>query len=115
MTNYIILSATLLAIGIYGLLVKRHLIKILISIEIIAVAASMNFVLLASSNKALGETFLILAFSTDVCLAAITLALFMIAAKKYKVRDAERLIEMEQNENVMDENRTSGEKSGGEG
>ncbi|MEM3597302.1 MAG: NADH-quinone oxidoreductase subunit K, partial [Candidatus Bathyarchaeia archaeon] len=64
--DYMILSVVLLAVGIYGLLTKRQLVKVLISIEIIAVAASMNFVLLASSlNRTLGEAFLILAFSTD--------------------------------------------------
>jgi NADH:ubiquinone oxidoreductase subunit K len=37
--DYIILSVTLLAVGIYGLLTKRHLVKVLISIEIIASAS----------------------------------------------------------------------------
>jgi NADH-quinone oxidoreductase subunit K len=91
-----ILSVTLLAIGIYGLLTKRHLVKVLISIEIIAVAASMNFVLLASYlNRALGETFLILAFSTDTCVTAIVLALLVIAAKKYGTCDIRKLAEKE--------------------
>ncbi|MGC8998393.1 MAG: NADH-quinone oxidoreductase subunit NuoK [Candidatus Bathyarchaeia archaeon] len=94
--DYIILSVVLLAVGIYGLLAKRHLVKVLISIEIIAVAASMNFVLFASSaNRALGEAFLVLAFSTDACVTAIVLALLVIATKKYGTCDIRKLAEME--------------------
>jgi NADH:ubiquinone oxidoreductase subunit K len=94
--DYIILSVTLLAVGIYGLLTKRHLVKVLISIEIIAMAASMNFVLLASSaNRALGEAFLVLAFSTDACVTAIVLALLVIVTKKYGTCDIRKLAEME--------------------
>lgn len=94
--DYMILSVTLLAVGIYGLLTKRDLVKVLISIEIIAVAASMNFVLLASYlDRALGETFLILAFSTDTCVTAIVLALLVIVAKKYGTRDIRKLAEIE--------------------
>ncbi|MGQ9530929.1 MAG: NADH-quinone oxidoreductase subunit NuoK [Candidatus Bathycorpusculaceae bacterium] len=95
--DYVILSAVLMAIGIYGLLVKRHLLKVLISIELIAIGASMNFVLLASSlDKALGQTFLILAFSTDTCVTAIILALLVMASKKYGTCDLRKLAEMEQ-------------------
>jgi len=97
--DYIILSVTLLAIGIYGLLTKRQLVKVLISIELIAMAASMNFVLLASSlDRSLGETFLILAFSTDTCVTAIVLGLLVIVSKKYGTCDIRKLAEIEQTE-----------------
>jgi NADH:ubiquinone oxidoreductase subunit K len=102
--DYVILSITLLAIGIYGLLTKRHLLKVLISIELIATAASMNFVLLASSlNKALGEAFLILAFSTDTCITAIVLALLVIYSRKYGTRDIRKLVQLEWNRKDNDE------------
>lgn len=103
--DYVILSAVLLAIGVYGLLTKRHLLKVLVSLELIAIAASMNFVLLASSlNMALGQTFLILAFSTDTCITAIILALLVISSKKYGTCDLRKLAEMEHNGKREDEN-----------
>ncbi|MEM3356659.1 MAG: NADH-quinone oxidoreductase subunit K [Candidatus Bathyarchaeia archaeon] len=106
--DYVILSAVLLAIGIYGLLTKRHLLKVLISIELIAIAASMNFVLLASSlDKALGQTFLILAFSTDTCVTAIILALLVIASKKYGICDLRKLAEKEMEQNGKSEDEGS--------
>jgi len=110
--DYLILSVTLLAIGVYGLLTKRHLLKVLISIELIATAASMNFVLLASSlNKALGEAFLILAFSTDTCVTAIVLALLVIISKKYGTYDIGKLKELERNRTVQAEEKADGEIS----
>lgn len=97
--DYVILSAILVGIGIYGLLSRRHLLKVLISIELIAVAASMNFVMLASqANKALGEAFLIIAFSTDTCVTAIILAIMIHVSRKYGVRDLEKLAEIEEKE-----------------
>jgi NADH:ubiquinone oxidoreductase subunit K len=108
--DYLILSIILLAIGIYGLLTKHDLVKILISIELIATGASMNFVLLAPLlNKPLGEAFLILAFSTDTCVTAIVLALLLIAAKKYGTSDMRKLAKLKRNSPVKKEDETSSE------
>jgi NADH:ubiquinone oxidoreductase subunit K len=113
--EYVILSVTMLAIGVYGLLTKRHLLKVFISIELIATAASMNFVLLASSvNKALGEAFLILAFSTDTCVTAIVLALLVIVSKKYGTCDISKLTELERDRTIEDEEKADSEISEGD-
>lgn len=87
----------MLAIGIYGLLTKRHLLKVFVSVELIAMAATLNFVMLASSlSKGVGEAFLILAFSTDTAVSAVILALLLIVHKKYGVSDIGELVKMEQ-------------------
>jgi len=113
--DYVVLSMTLLAIGIYGLLTKRHLLKVLISVELIATAASMNFVLLAPSlNKALGEAFLILAFSTDTCVTAIILALLVIASKKYGTCDIRKLVKLERYGTIEGEEKSNNETSEGD-
>jgi NADH-ubiquinone/plastoquinone oxidoreductase chain 4L. len=46
--DYVILSLVMLSIGIYGLLTNRQLLKVFISIELIATAATLNFIMLAS-------------------------------------------------------------------
>lgn len=95
--DYVILSMVLLAIGIYGLLTKRHLLKVFVSVEMIGMAATLNFVMLASSlGKELGEAFLILAFSTDTCVSAVILALLLIVHRKYGTSDVGELVKMEQ-------------------
>jgi NADH-quinone oxidoreductase subunit K len=99
---------TLLGIGIYGLLTRHDLLKLLISIEIIATAASMNFILLSSSlDKAMGQAFLILAFSTDTCVTGIILALLITISKKYGTSDIRKLAELEWSETVEDEKGSS--------
>ena len=61
--DFVILSLTLLLIGIYGLLTKRDLLKIFISVELIALGATLNFVMLASyMGVGLGEAFFYVAW-----------------------------------------------------
>jgi NADH-quinone oxidoreductase subunit K len=82
--DYVILALVLLAIGVYGLLTKRDLLKVFVSVELIATAATMNFVMLVPSlGKGLGEAFLVLAFATDTCVSGVILALLVIVHKKY--------------------------------
>ena len=94
-----ILSLVLLAVGIYGLLTKRELLKVFISVEMIATAATLNFVMLASSTGIqVGEAFLVLAFSTDTAVSAVILALLVIARKKYGTSDIGELVKPEKKE-----------------
>lgn len=95
--DFVILSLVMLAIGIYGLLINRQLIKVFISVELIATAATLNFVMLASSmGVGLGQAFLILAFSTDTAVSGVILALLVIVSKKYGTSDISKIIQMMQ-------------------
>ena len=87
----------MLAIGIYGLLINRQLIKVFISVELIATAATLNFVMLASSmGVGLGQAFDILAFSTDTAISGVILGLLVIVSKKYGTSDMGKIIQMMQ-------------------
>ncbi|MCW4005840.1 MAG: NADH-quinone oxidoreductase subunit K [Candidatus Bathyarchaeota archaeon] len=91
--DFVILSMIMLAIGIYGLLTKRHLLKVFMSIELIATGATLNFVMLASSmSKDIGQAFLILAFSTDTAVSAVILALLVVVSKKYGTSDISKIV-----------------------
>ncbi|MCW4009045.1 MAG: NADH-quinone oxidoreductase subunit K [Candidatus Bathyarchaeota archaeon] len=91
--DFVILSLVMLAIGIYGLLTKRDLLKIFISIELIATAATLNFVMLASAmSKGVAQAFLILAFSTDTAVSAVILALLVVVSKKYGTSDISKIV-----------------------
>jgi NADH:ubiquinone oxidoreductase subunit K len=97
MMDFVILSLIMLVIGIYGLLTKRDLLKIFISVELIATAATLNFVMLSSSlGKGLGEAFLVLAFSTDTAVSGVILALLVTVSKKYGTSDIGELVETSQ-------------------
>lgn len=93
--DYIILSVTILAIGIVGLVTKHDMIKMLIAIEMITAAATMNFVVFGSlMSDSLGQAFSILALSVDACVTAVTLALAIAIYKKLNIRNVRDLSEM---------------------
>ena len=104
--DYIILSVTILAIGIVGLVTKHDLIKMLIAIEMITAAATMNFVVFGSlMEDSLGQAFSILALSVDACVTAVALALAIAIFKKLNIRDVRELSEMKE-EPSQEENQT---------
>ena len=93
--DYIILSITILAIGIVGLVTKHDLIKMLIAIEMITAAATMNFVVFGSlMGDSLGQAFSILALSVDACVTAVALALAISIYKQLNIRDVRDLSDM---------------------
>ena len=95
--DYIILSVTILAIGIFGLVTKHDLIKMLIGIEMITAAATMNFVIFGSlSQNSLGQSVSILALSVDACVTAVALSFAIAIFKKLNIRDIRDLTEMEE-------------------
>jgi NADH-quinone oxidoreductase subunit K len=98
--DYVILSATILAIGIVGLVIKHDLIKMLIAIEMITAAATMNFVVFGSlMGDSFGQVFSILALSVDACVTAVALTLAIVIFKKLNIRDVRDLSENSKHEN----------------
>jgi len=95
--DYIILSVTILGIGIVGLVTKNDLIKMLIAVEMITAAATMNFVVFGSlMEDSLGQAFSILALSVDACVTAVALALAVAIYKKLNIRDVRELSEIKE-------------------
>ena len=90
--DYVILSMVMLGVGIYGLLTKRQLVKVFISIELIATAATLNFVMLGMNSNGISQAFLILAFSTDTAVSAVILGLLVIVSKKYGTSDISKIV-----------------------
>ncbi len=101
--DFVILSLVMLAIGIYGLLTNRQLLKVFISIELIATAATLNFVMLTNS-LGLGQAFLILAFSVDTAVSGVILALLVIVSKRYGTSDLSKIMaKMQENKESTSE------------
>jgi NADH:ubiquinone oxidoreductase subunit K len=103
--DYIILSVTILAIGVVGLVTKHDLIKMLIAIEMMTAAATMNFVVFGSlMDDSLGQAFSILVLSVDACVTAVALALAIAIYKKLKIRDVRDLSEVDEEQPTQEEN-----------
>ena len=99
--DFVILSIVMLGIGIYGLLTNRQLLKVFISIELIATAATLNFVMLASSmSQGLGQAFLMLAFSTDTAVSGVVLALLVIVTKKYGTSNINEILTKQEEKEI---------------
>jgi len=84
--HYLVFSALLFTVGAYGLLTRRNLIAMLMSVELVLNAAALNFVafhhFLYSGDTA-GPVFAIFIIAIAAAEAAIALAIF-IALFRYK-------------------------------
>jgi NADH-quinone oxidoreductase subunit K len=97
MVDYVILSIAILGIGVIGLVTKHDLIKMLIAVEMVTAAATMNFVIFGSlMEDSFGQAFSILILSVDACVTAVALALAVAIYRKLKVRDVRDLSELEE-------------------
>ena len=109
--DYIILSITILGLGVVGLVTKHDLIKMLIAIEMITAAATMNFVVFGSlMENSLGQAFSILALSVDACVTAVALTLAINIYKQLNIRNVRVLSEINE-EQAEEENKTGEENS----
>ena len=62
LVDFTLVSVAMLAIGIYGLAVKRNFIRMLFAVEIIINAANLNLVAIAAAEVAVGLSLIIVAY-----------------------------------------------------
>jgi NADH:ubiquinone oxidoreductase subunit K len=93
--DYIIVSTILVAIGIYGLVVKRNAIRMIFAVEIIANAANINLVAFSRSvNNAQGQLFALFSIAIAAAEVAVGLGIIIIAYRLYKEIDVEEFRSM---------------------
>ena len=93
--DYIIVTIVLVAIGIYGLVVKRNAIRMIFSIEIIANAANLNLVAFSRSvNNAQGQLFALFSIAIAAAEVAVGLGIIIIAYRLYREIDVEEFRSM---------------------
>ena len=83
--DFVIISVALLAIGIYGLAVKRNAIRMLFAIEMIVNAANLNLVAFARFiPNSQGQTLTLFSIAIAAAEVAVGLALIIVAYRMYK-------------------------------
>ncbi|MEM2855873.1 MAG: NADH-quinone oxidoreductase subunit NuoK [Candidatus Nitrosocaldaceae archaeon] len=85
-TEFVIISAILVGIGIYGLVVKRNFIKTLFSIEIIVNAANLNLIAFSKFNpitSSAGQITALFSIAIAAAEVAVGLALIILAYRLY--------------------------------
>ena len=79
LTSYLVLSAALLSLGVFGVLTRRNLVAMLISLELILNSVSLNFMAFnrfVLTDKSLGQVFAL--FVIALAAAEVTIALSLI-------------------------------------
>ena len=87
---FLIISAILFGIGIYGVLTKRHLIHVLLSVELILNAVLINLVAFSSfttPDKITGQMFAVFVIVVAACEVGVGLAIILSVYRKKKTID----------------------------
>ncbi len=83
--SYLFISAVLFSIGIFGLLFRRNLVALLISLELILNSASINFLAFnkfSIANKAVGQVFVVFIIALAAAEVCIALSLILLLYKR---------------------------------
>jgi NADH:ubiquinone oxidoreductase subunit K len=85
MLDFVIVSIALLAIGIYGISVKRNAIRMLFAVEMIVNAANLNLVAFARFLPGSeGQTLALFSIAIAAAEVGVGLALIIVAYRMYK-------------------------------
>ncbi|MBW2185397.1 MAG: NADH-quinone oxidoreductase subunit K [Desulfuromonadales bacterium C00003068] len=94
LNTYLIISAILLIIGLYGMLQHRSLIGMLISSEFILNGAALNFMAFnrfVAPNPAVGQIYTLFIMGIAAAEAAIVISMIIAVYRKYRSEDPEQV------------------------
>ncbi len=95
--SYFFISAALFSLGIFGLLMRRNLVAMLISLELVLNSASLNFVALnrfCLADKSLGQVFTIFIVALAAAEVCIALSLILWLYRKKETINVEEANEL---------------------
>ncbi|MDG6989818.1 MAG: NADH-quinone oxidoreductase subunit NuoK [Nitrososphaerota archaeon] len=106
LSDYVIVSAMLFGIGVYGLVTKRNALRLLFAVELMINAANLNFVAFGQylpfqggvqplAPNALGQTFVLFSIALAAAEAAVILAIVVVAYRLHEDVDVSELKTME--------------------
>ena len=87
---YLLLAAALFAIGIYGILTRKNVIAILLSVELMANAVNINLVAFSRfQGELLGQAFSLFSIALTVAEVVVGLAIVILLQRTHKKIDAD--------------------------
>jgi len=95
--SYFVISSALFALGIFGLLLRRNLIAMLIALELVLNSASLNFVAINKfclPDKSLGQVFVIFIIALAAAEVCIGLSLILWLYRKKETINIEEAKEL---------------------
>ena len=93
-TQFLILAAALFSLGVYGLLVRRNIVLILLSVELMLNAVNINLVAFESmlvTSEALGQIFAIFVITVAAAEVGIGLAIVLMIFRNRKSANVDDL------------------------
>lgn len=97
LAHYLSLAFILFAIGLYGLLSRRHLVGMLISIELMLNAANINLIAFSSfrpGDATAGPVFSLFVIAVAACEMAVALAIVVSMFRRHGNLDVDSLREL---------------------
>lgn len=98
LSTYLVIGALLFAFGIYGMVVRRTVIGMLISSEFILAAASTNFMAFnrfLAPNPVVGQIFTLFIMAIAAAEAAIAISIMIAVYRNYKTIDTDDLVDLQ--------------------
>ncbi|MFV1961791.1 MAG: NADH-quinone oxidoreductase subunit NuoK [Acidimicrobiia bacterium] len=94
LSQFLVLAAALFAFGIYGLLVRRNMVLILLSVELMLNAVNINLIAFESvlvSSEAIGQVFAIFVITVAAAEVGIGLAIVLMIFRNRKSANVDDL------------------------
>lgn len=94
LNQFLVLAAALFALGIYGLLVRRNIVLILLSVELMLNAVNINLVAFESvlvTSQAVGQVFAIFVITVAAAEVGIGLAIVLLIFRNRKSANVDEL------------------------
>ncbi len=93
LSDYLVVSALLFAVGVYGLVTKRNAMRLVFAVEILVNAANVNFI---AFNRylwpaAVGQTAVLFSVALAAAEAAVILAIVVVAYRIHEDVDVSEL------------------------
>jgi NADH:ubiquinone oxidoreductase subunit K len=103
LADFVVVSAVLFGIGIYGLVTKRNALRLLFAVEIMINAANLNFVAFeqyapfagVGVDNPVGQTFVLFSIALAAAEAAVILAIVVVAYRLHQDVDVSELKSLE--------------------
>jgi NADH:ubiquinone oxidoreductase subunit K len=97
LTSYLVISSVLFSLGVFGLLMRRNLVGMLIALELILNSVNINFLAFnrfSLADKALGQTMVIFVIALAAAEICIALSLVLWLYRKKETIDVEEAREL---------------------
>jgi NAD(P)H-quinone oxidoreductase subunit 4L len=94
LNQFLMLAAVLFAIGVYGVIVRRNGVLVLMSIELILNAVNINFVAFGTAHGVSGQVFALFVIAVAAAEVGVGLAILLLIYRNSRSIDIDQLDEL---------------------